>query len=98
MDDLQIQKREFSNKNFKWEYKSPNKKRSVVMELRLFVVDHDLEQVTKYLIDDGLDLEKILKHAKPLTIRDYKAIYRDKEYLITLDESGRLKRIFYVDT
>ncbi len=91
------QKREFSNKNFKWEYKSPTKKEVCSDGVEIIVVDHDLEQVTKYLIDDGLDLEKILKHAKPLTIRDYKAIYRDKEYLITLDESGRLKRIFYVD-
>jgi len=27
----------------------------------IWVIDHDLEQVSKYLIEDGFDLEKDLK-------------------------------------
>jgi outer membrane lipoprotein carrier protein len=97
LDDLN-QTREFSSKLFKWSYKSPTKKEVCTDGMELLVIDHDLEQVSKYIIDEGLDLEEILKVAKRLTATDYKAIYRDVEYLITIDSKHRLKKIFYVDS
>ncbi len=42
--------------------------------------------------------ESFKEVAKPITRRDYKATYRDIEYLITLDGEDRLERIFYVDS
>jgi len=92
------QTREIKSQMFKWEYKSPTKKEVCSDGVEIIVIDHDLEQVSKYLVDDGLDLEKVLKLAKPITTKDYKAVYKDTEYLITLDEKDRLKKIFYVDS
>jgi len=90
--------RELKSKMFKWEYNSPTKKEVCSDGFEILVIDHDLEQVSKYLVDDGLDLEEVLKLAQPITTKDYKAVYKDTEYLITLDEFDRLKKIFYVDS
>ncbi len=92
------QTQEISSKLFKWSYETPTKKEVCTDGVQLLVIDHDLEQVSKYIIDDGLDLEEILKVAQKLTPTDYKALYKDVEYLITLDNKKRLKKIFYVDS
>jgi outer membrane lipoprotein carrier protein len=91
------QTEEISSKLFKWSYRTPTKKEVCSDGVQLLVIDHDLEQVSKYLIDDGLDLEEVLKVAQKLTATDYKALYRDVEYLITVDTQNQLKKIFYVD-
>ena len=82
---------------FKWTYSSPTQKEVCTNGVELTVVDHDLEQVSHYLIDEGIDLEQVLKLAQPLTKTDYKATYKDIEYLITLDKNQHLKKIVYVD-
>jgi len=92
-----IQK-EFVSKFFKWNYKYPTNKEVCSDGVELIVIDHDLEQVSKYLIDDGLDLENVLKVAKQISSKDYKAIYKDVEYLITLNSNGELEKIFYTDS
>ncbi len=92
------QTKELSSKLFKWSYEIPTKKEVCTDGVQLLVIDHDLEQVSKYLIDDGLDLEEVLKVAQKLTTKDYKALYKDIEYIITLDNKNRLKKIFYVDS
>ncbi|NPA61571.1 MAG: hypothetical protein GXO06_04750 [Epsilonproteobacteria bacterium] len=97
LDDLNSS-REIRSRLFKWEYKRPTEKEVCSDGVELIVIDHELEQITRYLIDDGLDLERVLRVAKPITRRDYKATYRDIEYLITLDGEDRLERIFYVDS
>jgi outer membrane lipoprotein carrier protein len=90
--------KEFVNKFFKWNYKKPTNKEVCSDGVEIIVIDHDLEQVSKYLIDDGLDLEKVLKVAQQISTRDYKAVYKDVEYLITLNNKGQLKKIFYTDS
>jgi outer membrane lipoprotein carrier protein len=92
------QTREISSKLFKWSYYTPTKKEVCSDGVQILIIDHDLEQVSKYLIDDGLDLEEILKVAQKLSSNDYKALYKDIEYLITVDNENRLKKIFYVDS
>ena len=87
----------FVSKLFKWDYKKPTHKEVCSDGVQIIVIDHDLEQVSKYIIDDGLDLEQILKVAQKLSNKDYKAVYKDVEYLITLDDKGELKKIFYTD-
>ncbi len=82
---------------FKWTYSSPTQKEVCTNGVELTVVDHDLEQVSHYLIDEGIDLEQVLKLAQPLTKTDYKATYKDIEYLITMDKNQHLKKIVYVD-
>ena len=82
---------------FKWSYTSPTQKEVCSDGTQLIVVDHDLEQVSTYLIDDGINLEEILKIAKKISQDEYKATYKDVEYLIRLDEKEQLKQIVYVD-
>ncbi|HHB95233.1 MAG TPA: hypothetical protein ENK88_08815 [Campylobacterales bacterium] len=88
----------FVSKLFKWDYKKPTHKEVCSDGMQIIVIDHDLEQVSKYIIDDGLDLEKVLKVAQKLTNKDYKAVYKDVEYLITLNDKGELEKIFYTDS
>ena len=83
---------------FKWSYTSPTQKEVCTDGVQLTVVDHDLEQVSHYFINDGIDLEQVLKLAKPLTKTDYKATYKDIEYLISMDSNQHLKKIVYVDS
>jgi len=87
----------YSRSLFKWDYTSPTKKEVCTDGVQLIVVDHDLEQVSRYLIDEGINLEEILKVAKNITNNDYKATYKETEYLITLDENKQLSKIVYVD-
>jgi NAD-dependent SIR2 family protein deacetylase len=61
------------------------------------VVDHDLEQVADYYIEDNINLEEILKVAQQLSRTTYKATYKEVEYLISLDTSGQLQKIVYTD-
>jgi outer membrane lipoprotein carrier protein len=89
--------RKISSKLFKWSYKIPTQKEVCTDGVQLIVIDHDLEQVSRYLIDDGLDLEEVLKVAKKISATDYTALYKEIEYLITTDENNRLKKIFYTD-
>lgn len=89
---------EFSRNLFKWNYTNPTKKEVCTDGIQLTVIDHDLEQVSNYLIDDkGINLEEILKVAIPLSLKDYKATYNETEYLITLDKKNQLSQIVYVD-
>ena len=87
-----------SSKLFKWSYKKPTKKEVCTDGVQLIVIDHDLEQVSRYLIDDGLDLEEVLAVAKKISKNDYTALHKEVEYLITLDDNSKLKKIFYTDS
>lgn len=87
----------YSRSLFKWDYTSPTKKEVCTDGVQLIVVDHDLEQVSRYLVDEGINLEEILKVAKKITNKDYKASYKETEYIITLDENEQLSKIVYVD-
>ena len=82
---------------FKWSYTSPTQKEVCTDGTQLMVVDHDLEQVSSYMIDDGINLEEILKIAKKITEKDYQATYKEVEYLISLDKKAQLEQIVYVD-
>ena len=82
---------------FKWSYTAPTQKEVCTDGVQLTVVDHDLEQVSHYLLNEGINLEQVLKLAQPLTKTDYKATYKDIEYLISMDKKKQLKTIVYVD-
>ncbi len=60
LDDLNSS-REIRSRLFKWEYKRPTEKEVCSDGVELIVIDHELEQITRYLIDDGLDLERGFK-------------------------------------
>lgn len=87
----------YSRSLFKWNYTSPTKKEVCTDGIQLVVIDHDLEQVSNYMVDDGINLEAILKVAQKITNVDYKATYKETEYIITLNNSEQLSKIVYVD-
>ncbi len=82
---------------FKWNYREPSKKEVCTDGVQLTVVDHDLEQVANYLVDEAIDLKSILSRANKLTLSDYQASYKNIEYLITLDDKNQISKIVYVD-
>lgn len=82
---------------FKWNYREPSQKEVCTDGIKLTVIDHDLEQVANYLVDETIDLKSILSRAKKITLNDYQASYKDVEYLITLDSKNQLSKIIYVD-
>ncbi len=93
-----IGKVRFSNENlFKWSYEEPTKKEVCTNGLELLVVDHDLEQVSAYLIDKGIDIAKILKNATLYSEYIYVAKYENKKYTIQVDKKQKLHSIAYFD-
>jgi len=95
-DDSGIEQ-SYTRSLFKWNYTAPSKKEVCTDGIQLTVVDHDLEQVANYLVDEGIDLKSILSVAKKITEQDYQASYKGIEYLITLDSKEQLSKIVYVD-
>jgi outer membrane lipoprotein carrier protein len=82
---------------FKWSYEEPTKKEVCTNGLELLVVDHDLEQVSAYLISQGIDIAKILKKAILHSDNIYVAEYENKKYTIQVDRKGKLHSIAYYD-
>ncbi|HEC45444.1 MAG TPA: hypothetical protein ENI25_01350 [Epsilonproteobacteria bacterium] len=88
----------FSNKTLlKWEYLKPTKKEVCTDGYELLVVDHDLEQVSNYLISKGFDLAKILKKAKEHSKNIYVTKYENINYTIQVDAKQQLHSIAYFD-
>jgi len=81
----------------KWEYRIPTKKEVCTDGEELTVVDHDLEQVSFYLVSKGFDLSKIVKEAKKYSKNIYIAHYQGKSYTIQVDGKGRLHSVAYYD-
>jgi len=88
----------FSNKTLlKWEYTEPTKKEVCTDGMELMVVDHDLEQVSIYLIDKGFDLAEILKKAKKYKKNIYVAEHDNRSYTIQLNGKQQIQSIAYYD-
>jgi len=81
----------------KWDYKKPTKKEVCTNRQELTVVDHDLEQVSRYVINKGFNFSKILKKAKLHRKNIYVAKYENKSYTIQVDSKQRLHSIAYYD-
>jgi len=81
---------------FKWSYKKPSKKEVCTNGSELRVVDHDLEQVSKYFISKGLDIAKVLRKAKLHSQNIYIASYENKKYTIQIHKN-KLHSIAYFD-
>lgn len=88
----------FSDNNlFKWSYLEPTKKEVCTNGSELLVVDHDLEQVSAYYIEKGIDISKVLKKAKLHSKNIYLAESEGKKYTIQLDNEQKLHSIAYYD-
>jgi len=91
------QSKAYTRSLFKWSYQSPTLKEVCTDGIQLIVIDHDLEQVSHYTIDDGVNLKEIAKVAQKVSANNYKAVYKEIEYLITLNNEEALEQIVYVD-
>ena len=88
----------FSSKTLlKWVYVKPTKKEVCTNGKELTVVDHDLEQVSNYLIDKGFNLIKIVKDAKPHSKNVYVSKYNGTNVTIQVDNKQKLHSIAYFD-
>jgi len=89
---------QFSNKTkLKWIYTKPTKKEVCTNGKELTVVDHDLEQVSNYLlINKGFNFTKIVKNAKFYKKNIYVAKNENTSYTIQLNNS-KLHSIAYFD-
>ncbi len=83
--------------HFKWSYRTPYKKEVCVDGVSLQVVDHDLEQVSTYRLEKGLELSAILKSAKLHRPTVYIAKHKGKNYTIQVNRRQELSRIAYKD-
>jgi len=86
-----------SPKSFKWVYTHPTKKEVCTNGEEILVVDHELEQISAFVIDEGLDLAAILKNAKLHKQGVYVAKFQDKSYTIQINAKGELARVVYKD-
>jgi outer membrane lipoprotein carrier protein len=86
-----------SPSNIKWSYLSPTKKDVCSDTQEILIVDHDLEQVSAYLLDDGLDLIGLVKEAKPVRPTVYNAKYKENIYTLQVNQKGELSRVAYKD-
>ena len=84
-------------RRLKWVYREPTRKEVCTDGKELVVVDHDLEQVSYYLMDEGFDLIAILKRAKRHKARIYLADYRGSRYTIRVDGNGIVQSVAYFD-
>ena len=87
----------FSNKSmFKWKYTRPTKKEVCTNGTNILIVDHDLEQVSKYFVKNGINISKILKRAQRYKKNIYLTRYKKRRYTIQLN-NNRLQAIAYFD-
>ncbi len=81
----------------KWTYRSPTKKEVCTSGSQLVVVDHDLEQVSYFNIDRGLNLARVLRSAKLHHGRTYVTKFKGKYYTVVLTKSRKIEQIAYND-
>jgi len=81
----------------KWNYKKPTQKEVCSNNRDLIVIDHDLEQISRYKLSKAINLSQIIKNAKFRRKQVYIAKYDDISYTIQVDKKGQLARIAYYD-
>ncbi|KIM13239.1 MAG: hypothetical protein KU38_00850 [Sulfurovum sp. FS08-3] len=89
---------QFSKANgLKWLYQKPTKKDVCSDNVRLVVVDHDLEQVSYYKLNKAIELDKIIQNAKAVRQSVYTAQYDGKTYTLKVNKENKITQIAYYD-
>ena len=88
-----------TNSLLKWEYTEPTKKEVCTDGVELIVVDHDLEQVSNYLINKGFNLTEVLKKLEPVKGKErlFIAKYEGRDYTVQVHANGQLRAVVYKD-
>ena len=79
-----------------WQYKSPVDKQVYILPHKIVVVEPELEQAIIKKIGNNFDFFSLIKHAKKIDNKHYLANFREKNYLITMN-NDRLVSISYKD-
>ena len=83
----------------KWIYREPTQKEVCTNGVNITVVDHDLEQVSYYVMEKSFNIVKILSTAKPY--KETKTVliaeYEGRQYTLQIDAKKRLSRIAFYD-
>jgi outer membrane lipoprotein carrier protein len=64
---------------------------------KLFLLEPELEQVIIKRVDKSLKMLEILQNAERVDEKRYIAQIEDRDYLVILDQVGKIKRIIYKD-
>ncbi|BCX79322.1 LolA-like outer membrane lipoprotein chaperone [Campylobacter sp. 19-13652] len=80
-----------------WEYDSPARKRIYFSDDRVVIIEDELEQAIISRLENVPNLTSILRNAKRISDKLYKASYDDVDYLISIDERGVVSMIDYKD-
>jgi outer membrane lipoprotein carrier protein len=81
----------------KWAYRKPTRKEVCTDGKALTVVDHDLEEATRYRMDRGFNFNAIVKEAKHHRDHIYVAHYLGHSYTIQTDRKERIQSVAYYD-
>jgi outer membrane lipoprotein carrier protein len=81
----------------KWIYEKPTRKEVCTDGKDILIVEHELEQVSRYRMRKPFDLEEILKRAESVSERIYTATYEGRTYTLRTDEKGRLDSVAFFD-
>ena len=89
---------QFSKANgLKWIYQKSTKKDVCSDNVRLVVVDHDLEQVSYYKLNKAIKIDKIIQNAKVVRQSVYTAQYDGKTYTLKVNKNNEITQIAYYD-
>jgi len=81
----------------KWIYRKPTPKEVCSDGRDVLVVDHDLEQVSRYRLREGFSLAEVLQRAEPIKPHIYTARYKGKTYTVRTDAKGNVDSVAFFD-
>lgn len=79
-----------------WQYIKPVQKSVYILPNKIVVIEPELEQVIMKHLNKNFDLFKIIHNAKKIDKNRYLAKFKNKEYIITIEDS-QIKSISYKD-
>jgi len=82
-----------------WHYKEPVEKSLYIDGDRVYVIDHDLEQVIIKMLNSEVLFFSILENSKKIDEKRYSTSIGEQNYLLIVDKNSKnsLKKIIYVD-
>lgn len=79
-----------------WQYVKPVKKEIYINELKVAIVEDELEQVIIKKLSSNIDMFRLLKTAKKISKNRYITKYNDTDFYINM-QNGMIKSISYKD-
>jgi outer membrane lipoprotein carrier protein len=81
----------------KWNYQTPTKREICSSGQFIIIVDHDLEQISKYETSETLNIIEIVSKAKKVKKNIWVTKKDNKLYTIRVDSKNKINSIAYID-